>query len=103
MSTRWQGARRSMPKIPIDMPSRVKRPMPSRCAMYVFTIRTPGAWALLVSPDVGHAAEVVDVVVRHQVLHVRPHREGIEPPGEPRARRVRLHVLLQRAHGGQLL
>ncbi len=42
MSTMSPGARRSMPKITIDMPSRVSSPMPSRCAMYVFTVRTPG-------------------------------------------------------------
>src|ERR1700687_1151360 len=86
MSTMSPGARRSMPKITIDMPSRVRNPMPSRCAMYVFTVRPPGTGGLLVPPDVGHAAEVVDVVVRHQVLHVRPHREVVEAPVEQRAR-----------------
>ena len=32
------GASRSMPKMTIDMPSRVSAPTPSRCAMYVFTM-----------------------------------------------------------------
>src|SRR6266850_8354682 len=99
MSTISPGARRSMPKITIDMPSRVRRPMPSRWAMYVFT----GSGGLLVPPHVGHAAEVVDVVVRHHPLHVRPHREVVEAPIEQRPRRVRLHLLLERGHERQAL
>src|SRR6266850_8367520 len=92
MSTISPGARRSMPKITIDMPSRVRRPMPSRWAMYVFT----GSGGLLVPPHVGHAAEVVDVVVRHHPLHVRPEREVVELPVEDRARRLLLDLPLER-------
>src|SRR5712691_8131105 len=92
MSTMSPGASRSITKMTRDMPSRVSRPMPSRCATYVFS--------LLVPPHVGHAAEVVDVVVRHHVLHVRPHREVVELPVEDRPRRVLLDLLLQ---GGEHL
>src|SRR5690242_20763148 len=53
--------------------------------MYVFTKRDD--LLLLVPPHVGHAAEVVDVVVRHQPLHVRPHREVVEAPVEQRDRK----------------
>src|SRR5262250_3783383 len=94
MSTMSPGARRSITKMTSDMPSRVRSPMPSRCAMYVFTDRVD-PW-LLVPPHVSHAAEVVDVVVRHHVLHVGPRREVVEPPVEDRPRRVLLDLLLQR-------
>src|SRR5687767_6310353 len=35
---------------------------------------------LLIEPDFLHAAVVVDAVMRHEVLHVRPDREVIDAP-----------------------
>src|SRR5947207_12456993 len=89
MSTMSPGARRSSTKITIDMPSSVKIATTNRCARYVFTDAR-----LLVGPHVLHAAEVVDVVLRHQPLHVRPVREVVHAPGQDRPRRLLLELLL---------
>src|SRR4030095_12746272 len=96
MSTRWPGARRSRRKITTDMPKSVTRPMPSRCAMYVFTSGPRATESLLVAPHVLEAGEVVDVVVRDQPLHVRPVREVVEALGQDGPGRVLLEPLLDR-------
>src|SRR5687767_12371746 len=124
MSTMSPGASRKRTKITIDMPMSVSTAMPSRWATYVF-IRDggrsehggprngppyPRAFGTprhsrrvprcqmsrsLVEPDFLHATEVVDRLVRDQVLHVRAVREVVEPPGEERTRGVLLDLLLE--------
>src|SRR2546422_7965596 len=95
MSTMSPGARRNSVKITIDMPSSVRRAMTSRWTTYVFT-RSPSRSSLLVAPHFLHPAEVVDGLVRDQVLHVRPDGEEVDLPVQDRPRGVGLELLLDR-------
>src|SRR5438128_7970451 len=95
MSTMSPGARRNSVKITIDMPSSVRRAMTSRWTTYVFT-RSPSRSGLLVAPHFLHPAEVVDGLVRDQVLHVRPDGEEVDLPVQDRPGGVGLELLLDR-------
>src|SRR5256885_2299622 len=95
MSTMSPGASRSSMKITADMPSSVSRATTRRCARYVFT-RSPSPAGLLVAPHFLHPAEVVDGLVRDEVLHVRPHREVVELPVQDRPRGVGFEPFLDR-------
>src|SRR5207244_8393266 len=102
MSTMSPGARRNSVKITIDMPSSVRRAMTSRWTTYVFT-RSPSRSGLLVAPHFLHPAEVVDRLVRDQVLHVRPDGEVVELPVQDRSRGVGFELLLNRGVEGEPL
>src|SRR3989475_11527256 len=102
MSTMSPGARRNSVKITIDMPSSVRRAMTSRWTTYVFT-RSPSRSGLLVAPHFLHPSEVVDGLVRDQVLHVRPDGEIVELPVQNGARGVRLEPPLDRVDHRQPL
>src|SRR5438093_8574949 len=102
MSTMSPGARRSRAKITADMPSNVRRATTRRCARYVFT-RPPSPAGLLVAPHFLHPAEVVDGLVRDQVLHVRPYGEVIELPVQDGPRGVGLELALDRVVERQAL
>src|SRR5215475_11457493 len=69
---------------------RLRRGVPRSCEMS----RPRVARALLVDPDLLHAAPAVERVMRHEVLHVRPGREVIEPPppGGPASRLLQLFL-----------
>src|SRR5207253_9570675 len=95
MSTMSPGARRNSVKITIDMPSSVRRAMTSRWTTYVFT-RSPSRSGLLVAPHFLHPAEVVDGLVRDQVLHVRPDGEEVDLPVQDRPRGVGFEPFLDR-------
>src|SRR6266496_817662 len=97
MSTMFPGARRRSRKMTIDIPSRVTTAIPRRCATYVRVAASPRA-VLLVQPDLLHPAVVVDVVVRDQVLHVRPLGVVVEAPAHHRPGRVDLELLLDLRH-----
>src|SRR5437879_8804582 len=88
-------ARRNSVKITIDMPSSVRRAMTSRWTTYVFT-RSPSRSRLPVAPHFLHPAEVVDGLVRDQVLHVRPDREVVELPVQDRPSGVGFEPFLDR-------
>src|SRR5262245_39273418 len=118
MSTMSPGARRSSPKITTDMPRRVRRAMTTRRRKYVFMSRSatpvgggypprvrsaPRGARLLIQPHLLQSREVIDRLMRNEVLHVRPDREVVEPPVEQRPRRIRLELLLDRLHLGQSL
>src|SRR5262245_13257347 len=97
------GARRSSTKITTDIPNRVRTAMPSRCAMYVFTRLPSAPRGLLVEPHFLHPTVVVEVVVRDQVLHLRPVGEVVHAPDERRTRGFLLQLALDLPHLGQPL
>src|SRR5262245_25933555 len=117
MSTMSPGARRRSAKITSDIPRSVNSAMTTRRRRYVFIERSaascgggstlprvrsaPPKRQLLVQPHLLQAREVVDRLVRDEVLDVRPDREVVEPPVQERPRRIRFELLLDRLHLGQ--
>src|ERR1041385_949092 len=95
------GASRSIRKMTTDIPNSVRMAMTSRWATYVFT--AGAGRRLLVQPHFLHPPVVVEVVVRDQVLHLRPVGVIVDAPVQRGPRTLPLQLLLDLQHLGQPL